>query len=179
MESNEKEEFVQSVQSDAPRLFLMFLNAKLEMSCLKELLNHGLSDKDLPLKETQYCHKRCGSDFYHLINGQRGFNAAEFLDIHKHQNFSDHVIIPIHFKEKKRYDDYPAEEQNEHYRRHEKIANDPNSISPDGDNDDGDAKTKAYCGAGAYSTVYRINIDPGHHRLSQVSNVKEIYSTRS
>lgn len=171
MESEDATEgFIQRVQSDARRLFLMFLNAKLGMSCLKELLNKGLSDADLPLNESHYCHERCGSDFDHLINGQRSFMAAEFLDIHKHQNFSHHVITPIYYKDKKTNGNYVADERKEHCRTDEKKTNDANSTSTYGGNDNEDAKRKAWCGSGSYSNVYLVNIDPNHHRLSKVSN---------
>ena len=30
------------------------------------------------------------------------------------------------------------------------------------------AKLDAWCGSGSYSTVYRIRIDPDHHRLTKV-----------
>lgn len=179
MGPEEKETFVKRVQRDARRLFLMFTDAKLGMSCLKELMDKGWSDARLPLKNRLVCHERCQADFRGMINGQGSFMAAEFIKSYEHQCFSDLVIIPILYKKMKPHDDHPAEEPNEHYRTDEKKANGPNSISPDGDNDDGDAKTQAWCGSGSYSNVYRVNIDPVHHRLSKVSSFECICSIRS
>lgn len=47
MEPDEKEIFIQRVQSDAPRLLLMFIDAKLGMTCLKAMLDKGFGDAQL------------------------------------------------------------------------------------------------------------------------------------
>lgn len=171
VEPDEKEIFIQRVQSNATRLLLMCVDKKLQMRCLKQLLDKGLSDADLPLKDDHLCHPGCWDEFESLIAVQGKFMAAEFLKIGEHQNFSDQVVLPIHYKEVKTQDNSPAEDNSEHYRTDEKNANAPKSKSPHGENSDGSAKDKAWCGSGAYSNVYRVNIDPDHHRLTKVSNL--------
>lgn len=157
MELDEKELFVEMVVRDARRVFLMFVDAGLSMSCLKKLLDQKFCDAKLPMKHPCSCHTQCQSRFRALINGQSNFMAAEFLDIGEHQKFSSCVVVPISYKDMTTHDSSPAEE-------------DPNSVSTDSDNDD-DAKKKrrALCGKGAYSNVYCVNINPDHHRLSKVS----------
>lgn len=161
MRRDEKNDFIQTVQISARRLLVMCVGASLEMSCLKELLDKGHTDAKLPLGNVQPCHTRCSANFRGLINGQGSFMAAEFLTIGQHQKFSRHIVVPIHYKEVRTQDSHAAEEKN---------ASDPNSTSSYDDNDDGHAKKMACCGRGAYSNVYRVNIDPDHHRLSKVSN---------
>lgn len=170
--SDEKEAFIERVPSDARRLFLMIIDAKLGMSCLKELLDKGCSDADLPLKSGLFCHASCKADFRSLIRGQGSFMAAEFMNMYEHQELSHHVVVPIYYKDVNSDNHHPAKEQNGHRRKNEKKGNDSMGISRYGDNDDGDAKSKAWCGSGAYSNVYRVNLDPVHHRLSKVSNLK-------
>lgn len=172
MRADEKKEFVQKVLDSAPRLLLMCVDSLLGMRCLKKLLDNGLSDLNLPLKDSHLCHPRCGADFRKLIAVQGSFMAAEFFNIGEHQDFSNHVVVPIHYINKKTHDSYSAEESNEHYCTGEKEASESSSVNPYGDNADSSAKSKAFCGSGAYSNVYRVNLDPDHHNLSKVSTFK-------
>lgn len=170
MTLDEKDNFTQRVQRDARRLLVMCVNASLGMSCLKELLDKGHTDAKLPLGKVLPCHTGCKANLRDLISKQGSFMTAEFLKIGQHQKFSSHVIVPIHYKKVKTQDNHPAEVKNEHFRPNETKVSDPNSTSSFENSDDELDKKMACCGHGAYSKVYRVNIDPDHHRLSKVSN---------
>lgn len=160
MTSDEKESLVQRVEIGARRLLLMCVDARLGMKCLQKLLDNRLSDEDLPLSHRRRpCHKQCIPQFRNLIRGQSSFMAAEFLKIGQNQEFSSHVVLPIYYKDVKTH------------RTDKKKASNQNSASQCNDNH-GDARRKGWCGSGAYSNVYRVNIDPDHHSLSEVSALK-------
>ncbi|MCJ1263927.1 hypothetical protein MMC22_003797 [Lobaria immixta] len=167
MTLDEKDLFIRKVQRDARRLLVMCVDASLGMSCLKELLDKGLTDAKLPFGKISPCHSQCKVNLRSLISMQGSFMAAEFLDIGQHQNFFPQTVVPIHYKKVKTQDNHPAEEKNEHFPTSEKKASDTNSTSSFDDNDDGHAKKMACCGRGAYSNVYRVKIDSDHHRLSK------------
>ena len=156
---DEQEALIQCVEQKAPRLLAMFVYAKLSMECLNVLLDKGLDDSVLPLKDDHCCHKGCEIDFHSLVAQQGAFMAAEFWNIGEHQRFGSHTVIPMKFRPRSEgaHDMMPEETENDSEREESKAGQD--------DTD----KKKAYCGSGAYSNVYRVKIDPNHHRLSKVS----------
>jgi len=156
--SNEREAFIQHIQKKARRLLAMFVHANLPMKCLKELLDNGLDDKNCPLQGSHCCHPDCETDFHTLIEQQGAFMAAKFWQIGGHQKLDPHTVIPMKFHPKL---------QNAHDLMPEEIENE-SEIEESRINDDSSPKGRAYCGSGAYSNVYRVKIDPDHHRLSKV-----------
>lgn len=165
--SDEREAFIQFVEQKAPRLLAMFVYAKLSMKCLKTLLEKGLDDSKYPLQDCHCCHPECEADFYTMVEQQGAFKAAEFGQIGEHQSFGSHTVIPMKFhpKSEDARDMMPEETENDSEREESRAGQDKT------------AKKKAYCGSGAYSNVYRVKIDPNHHRLSKVSIFGLFYLT--
>ena len=88
--------FTRQVQAEGRLLFAMCVHARLKMECLKTLLDRGLRDSNLPLKESSQCHKACRQKFEALLEAQGGFRAARFVE-GEHQNFQSHTVVPLHF----------------------------------------------------------------------------------
>ncbi|KAF6234580.1 hypothetical protein HO173_007206 [Letharia columbiana] len=156
MAPEEKEHFIQIVHSIAPRLLALCVYAKLKMECLNILLAKRFSDANLPQQRQDCCHDKCAPDFA-LLLGMRGcFTAARFDNVGEHQNFHRSDVIPINF--------IPVEEDQDEImkagrqRDLEKGIGNTSRVADE-------AKKSACCGSGAYSNVYRVRIDPDHHRL--------------
>ena len=159
--SEEKEIFIQKVQSSAPCLLALCVYAGLKMKCLSILLEH-FSDASLPLQRQDCCHNgQCGPDFSSLVDMQGGFMAARFDDIGGHQDFHHSVVIPVHLISVEDGQDAVMKAGRRKDLEEEK-ANSSHVIDH--------TKERACCGSGAYSKVYRVRIDPDHHRLSKVSS---------
>ena len=160
---DEKEGFIRKVYEQARKLFAMCVLARLEMRCLKKLLDDGLSDEHLPLKEEQEkCHKNCDADFRNLLDRQGSFIAPEFNKVGEHQIFDPCVVLPIRFQQREQIT--KGDTDNKAGKR----AMSRSSLhSTDKDNVE---KEEAFCGSGAYSKVYCVKIDPDHHMLSQVTH---------
>ena len=166
---DEREAFVQFVQRKASLLLAMCIYANLSMGCLRMLLDNGLEDSKLPLQDCDCCHSDCEIEFHGLVERQGAFVAAGFWNIGEHLTFDAHTIIPMSFHPKlPDAEDLMLEEQENDSDKEESRHSEDNS-----------AKKKAYCGSGAYSNVYRVKIDPNHHRLSKVSVDRLIYQTRA
>lgn len=156
----EKEHFIQSVQSNAPCLLALCVYARLKMQCLNILLQKRFSDTALPQKRQDCCHEKCGPDFANLLSMRGCFTAARFENVGEHQDFDNSVVIPIHF--------VPIGEGQGKMmkagcqRDLENGIGNPSRVTDV-------AKQSACCGSGAYSNVYRVRIDPDHHRLLKVS----------
>lgn len=163
MESEEKELFIHNVQSKAPCLLALCVYAKLKMKCLHTLLQKGLSDGALPLQRRDCCHDKCRPDFEDLLVKQGGFTAARFDTLGEHQDFHHSVVIPIHF--------IPVEEDQDEIMKAGR-QRDVGEGSENASRVTDDTKQSACCGSGAYSNVYRIRIDPDHHRLSKNKDVE-------
>lgn len=166
MEPEEKEHFIHSVQSEAPCLLALCVYVGLKMECLKVLLVKGFSDAKLPLQRWDCCHDKCEPDFANLVRDQGGFTAARFYNIGEHQNFHHSVVIPIHF--------IPVEEDQDDVMKAGR-AMDLEKATAMYSRVTDKTKQSACCGSGAYSNVYRVRIDPDHHRLSKVSNISLFY----
>ena len=154
----EREAFIHLVQQKASRLLVMCIYANLSMECLKKLLDNGLDDSKQNLQDSDCCHSDCEIEFHDLVNRQGAFMAAEFWDIGGHQTFDAHKIIPMSFHPKLPNAEDLMQEEKENDSEREDAR----------DSRDTSAKKRAYCGSGAYSNVYRVKIDPNHHRLSKV-----------
>ena len=168
MGSADKEHFIQTVRSDAPCLLAMCVYAGLKMQCLSVFLRMGFSDAKLPT-QSDYCHDRCAPDFRTFLNNRGCFAPARFDNTGEHQDFESHVVIPIHFipVEKDEDDILRAGRQKEL----EKPKGGTSRVT--------DAKQSACCGSGSYSNVYRVRIDPDHHRLQKVSETSSIFPFRA
>ena len=155
-----KETLIQDAYKNGPILLTMCVHAQLRMECLKVLLDNRLNDKSYPLGQNNCCHEKCGANFDILLQYQGAFNAAVFFTPGEHQKLPKATVVPIHF----------------HPRNSDTTTTlvDPHETSSDEEmtSDEEDAnseKRRAHCGSGAYSNVYRVRIDPAHHRLTKVS----------
>ena len=166
----EKERFVRKVQSEAPCLLALCVYVGLKMECLSTLLAKGFSDAKLPLQRPDCCHDKCKPDFANLVRYQGGFTAAQFDNAGEHQDFHNSVVIPIHF--------IPVEEDQDDIMKAgremdlEKATGIYSRVTDD-------VKQSACCGSGAYSNVYRVRINPDHHRLSKVSSISLFRSLKT
>ena len=165
LDKETKDRFIVKVQETAPCLFALYIYAGLTMKCLMRQVDIGYTDGRLPLVEDDCCHPRCAVDFETLLDRQGGFFAARFDHIGEHQDFDSRVVIPIHF--------FPVNEDEIDFvkegRRKDMEYDRPYAL----DSLDSE-KRKAWCGSGAFSNVYRVRIDPDHHRLSRVSRLSSI-----
>ena len=141
--SDEKENFILRVQSDARKLLVMCVLAPLGMGCLKQLLDNGRSDKDLPLKSQHCCHTKCAVDFENLTSRQGGFLTAEFWKTGQHQKLHSSVVVPIHFFPTDKKGEVPREKTGQ-------LDTEDTDNTADEENLD---KKNAWCGSGAYSNV--------------------------
>lgn len=89
--------------------------------------------------------------------------AAELWDLGEHKRLHGFTVVPMQFHSKEsREDDYLNETRSEvEERGHDEEMTTPAQI--------------ACCGSGAYSNVYRVRLDPAHHRLSKVSHALLVY----
>lgn len=157
----EKEAFVQDVQKSARVLLALCVYARVDMRCLKELLDRSLSDVSLPLKFEDCCHNACRSTFKDLLAKQGSFMAPVFNTLGEHKRLDSRVVLPIHF--------VPKVDEDSTAGTLEGSAKELSPSSKDAEKVVSDPKDLACCGAGAYSRVYRVRIDADHHRLSPVA----------
>lgn len=170
MEPEEKEHFIHSVQSEAPCLLALCVYVGLKMECLNVLLAKGFSDAKLPLQRRDCCHDKCQPDFANLVRNQGGFTAARFYNVGEHQNFHNSVVIPIHF--------IPVEEDQDDFMKAGRVMDLERATGVSSRVTD-DIKQSACCGSGAYSNVFRVRINPDHHRLSKVSSISLFRSPKT
>lgn len=160
---SEQETFINEVLRRARKLLATCVYAGLGMRCLKHLLDKGHDDNNLPsqpLENKHRCHKKCGPQFETLVLVQGGFYAAEFWRAGEHQALHNRTVMPLHY--------HPFDHHNDSVRSG---ARETTSEFEDRELDDEENLTKqlACCGSGAYSNVYRVRLDPEHHRLSKVN----------
>lgn len=153
----EKEVFIQTVEGKARTLLALCVYARVEMQCLKKLLDRPLSDESLPLSNRNCCHPDCGAAFRELLTKQGSFMAPMFNGLGEHKELSSSVVLPIHF--------VPMDGENTPAGNREKGQSSP---TEDEEHEVLRQKSLARCGSGSYGRVYRVRIDPDHHRLSQV-----------
>ena len=165
LDKETKDRFIVKVQETAPCLFALYIYAGLTMKCLMRQVNIGYNDGRLPLDEDDCCHPRCAADFETLLDKQGGFFAAQFDHVGEHQEFDSRVVIPIHF--------FPVDEDEIDFVK-EGRRRDMEYDRPYAFDSWHSEKRKAWCGSGSYSNVYRVRIDPDHHRLSRVSGLLSI-----
>lgn len=148
----EKEDLIQEVYDKAPILLTMCVFARLRMKCLKALLCSRVDDETYPLEERHCCHDECEPDFHNLLEYQGRFHTARFFKPGEHKKLPIATVVPINFHPRDRdtttFVDGPQQ----------MISEDAVSY-----------KQRAHCGSGAFSNVYRVRIDPCHHRLAKVS----------
>ena len=157
----DKEELIREVYDKAPILMTMCVFTRLRMKCIKALLSRGVNDKTYPLEDRNCCHVECELDFYNLIRDQGTFHTATFFKPGEHKELPIATVVPIQF--------YPKDQDST------TVVDWPQRMSSE------DAvlfKQRAHCGSGAFSNVYRVRIDPGHHKLAKVSEASGSYSIR-
>ena len=160
---DEKESLIRRVYDRAPKLFIMFVLARMDMKCLKRMLEKGQDDNTNPLGEQHCCHKDHEQEFVEeLLKYHRELNAATFLHPGEHQELSDETVLPIHFQSKA-IGTLTSEAQFARDASEEEIRNDEKNRDTD--------KEKALCGHGAFSNVYRVRLHPAHHNLTKVSEL--------
>jgi hypothetical protein len=150
----EREAFIQSVEGGARKLLALCVYARVEMQCLKKLLDQPLGDDSLPLGSRNICHPDCDVAYGELLTKQYSFMAPMFNTFGEHKVLPPGVVLPIHFVPKDGKDSTAGNREK-------------GQSSPTGDEEQ-NQKELAKCGAGSYSDVYQVRISPDHHRLSQV-----------
>ncbi|KAL9119591.1 MAG: hypothetical protein Q9187_003854 [Circinaria calcarea] len=157
---DEKEGFIRKVYERARKLFAICVLVQLKMRCLQKLLDDGLSDERLPLKEEQdHCHGDCDIDFRNLLDRQGSFISPEFNKVGEHQILDPCVVLPIHYQ--------PREQIMKGGTDNKTGKRQISRSSSESTNKDNPEKEEAFCGSGSYSKVYCVKIDPDHHMLSQ------------
>ena len=156
----EKEDFIQEVYNKAPVLLTMCVSARLRMKCLKTLLSNRVNDETYPLEERHCCHNECEPDFHNLLQYQGRFHTARFFKPGEHQKLPTATVLPIHF--------HPRDRDPTTFVKGPQRMSSEDAISD---------KQRAHCGSGFYSNVYRVRIDPGHHKLAKVSQINKSLTT--
>ncbi|KAL9030594.1 MAG: hypothetical protein Q9196_001300 [Gyalolechia fulgens] len=155
--SAEREAFVNAIYRSARILFALFVHAQLRMQCLKTLLDYGWNDANFRVKaleEKNQCHEACEWNFGNLLAWQKGFRAAEFFKIGQHQDLDLEQVVPFE------YCPYTAEERSIFQ---ENPTSGNHMLQVQAHSSD---KEKARCGLGSFSEVFRIRMDPSHHKLT-------------
>lgn len=162
---SEHDVFVHKVLKDAPKLLAACVYTELRMGCLKHLLDAGHNDNTLsvrPLDNKDRCHDKCGRRFKNLVSVQGGFYTAEFWKAGEHKKLHRCTVVPVQF--------HPQEEQDNGLRHERSDMNLEIEANKPDDEEVTPLQRRAYCGSGAFSKVYRVRLDPEHHRLSKVSH---------
>ena len=155
----EKEAFVDQVCNRARKLLAICVHVSLGMACLKQLLDKIEGDNSLPLEEDSACHpESCGAAFREFVLKQGSFMAPVFDEVGAHLKLSKYVQLPIQYHEVDQTEQALASNENVN----------TGSYSALSDQGGDPEKTKAQCGEGAFSTVYRVRIDPDHQQLNMV-----------
>ena len=159
-----KDALMQHLQSKCMILLAMFVYANNHnpLDCLRKLLDKDYCDaklSDQPLSEDDICHNGCKKGFDALVDQQGCYIAAQFNKRGEHQVFRHHIVVPIHFCPMEEDSDGSDSEFAHEGRDRNKVVH-PRQIDP---------KQGAFCGEGAYSKVYRVRLDPNHHKLAPVS----------
>ena len=194
IESTQKENFILEVEKKARNLLTLCVYAQLSMQCLHALLhNRGLTDKTYPIIEKQHlCHKKCGPNFRNLVKAQGGFHAAVFDKPGQHQRLHKGIVVPLHYQPRKELSDTHSNDKPVARSEQEVLHGGGAEIQSPGkgldsrldssritmseqeaeeeeEEEDNPEKKAAHCGSGAYSNVYKVRIDPAHHKLTKVS----------
>ena len=165
IQPEEKEPFIQLVCERAPKLLTMCVLARMQMSCLKLLLEKGQDDNTNPLKEERRCHESCSLDFSNLLWGYRALNAATFFRPGIHEKFSRGTVLPIQY--------YPEVGDPTISRAQGTSGAADTDFEYDEENE-GSNKNKAFRGFGDFTRVHRVRLDPAHHNLTKVSGFESI-----
>ena len=160
IKKDEEEELILKAYETAPILTTMCVHAQLRMRCLKTLLARDISDKTYPLESKHCCHKNCRPNFKNLLQYQGGFHAAVFFSLGEHKRLHKGTVVPVHY--------YPRDIEDVAFLDSRHGSASEKETETDDEDKESD-KYRAHCGSGAYSKVYRVRIDPAHHRLTKVS----------
>ncbi|KAL8776006.1 MAG: hypothetical protein Q9194_003448 [Teloschistes cf. exilis] len=160
----ERESFLQTVSQHGRKLLAMCVYAQMPMGCLKAIMDAGHEDSTLeskPLEDKDICHQKCLRTFSSLVQHQGSFSAAEFFEYGEHKQLHLSTVLPLQY--------YPREEGRRQCfpEGHEAISE--NEKSEFGKKE-ASLKQRAFCGSGAFSEVYRVKLDPAHHKLSTDKN---------
>ncbi|KAL8937591.1 MAG: hypothetical protein Q9216_004349 [Gyalolechia sp. 2 TL-2023] len=157
MDSAEKEGFANTVYHDARALFTSCIHAQLDIRCLKRLIENGWNDGRLkvqPLEEDDLCHEACRTNFDNLLEWQKSFRVAEFLTVGHHQDFDTEQTVPFQY--------CPNRAQEVNTSRENSTSGNAIVQTQARSSD----KDTARCGSGPFSEVFRVKMDPSHHKLA-------------
>ena len=160
-EPAQNKSFTHDVLLNGRKLLAMCVYSQLRMVCLKSIMDDGHNDsslQDRPLVDDDFCHEKCQPSFAALVQWQGGFCAAEFLTLGQNQFLNPSTVVPIHYRPKQKGMGSSFNEVSDNRSSAERVRNE-GKASP---------RQDACCGSGAYSNVYRVKIDPAHHKLSKV-----------
>ena len=160
---DDKEMFIQQVQSQGRILLAICLRSDIKMRCLKRLLDSTRSDARLPFDEKDQCHPSCRGKFQTLLDAQGIYLAARFDDPGEHKGLHPSIVVPLHF--------CPRADGKNNMILKEADSSVNELQDPYSQEIAAKKKMAAECGSGAYSNVYCVKLDPNHHGLSKVSRV--------
>ena len=160
----EKERFIGVVHSSSRILLAACVYFTLKMKCLKVFIDRGLDDKSLPLeKTTEACHSTgCKASFRALIAQQGSFLAPVFTKVGEHMVLQPGVTLPMQYYQVHKHKQTAASIHDSR----------SGSASLSNEHHTDPTKSKAFCGSGAFSNVYRVRVDLDHHIFSKVSRPK-------
>ncbi|MCJ1394648.1 hypothetical protein MMC18_007528 [Xylographa bjoerkii] len=159
LSQTEREDFVLVVFAKARTLWAICIYSSVQMKCLKAFVDRGVYDARLPLDaKTQICHEReCAGDFDDLLTKQGSFLAPVFREIGEQITLQSGRALPMQY--------FPIDEDKQ------ATAIDHGSGSRSTSNlseqDTNPTRTKAFCGSGSFSNVYRVRVDLDHHVFSK------------
>ncbi|MCJ1250173.1 hypothetical protein MMC30_007399 [Trapelia coarctata] len=153
-DSEQIQVLIEKILCEAPKLLAMCIKAELRITCFKELLDRGLSDASLPLNKNQACHRHCGPSFGHLLSSQGSFMAPKFK-LGQNKPLPTCVKLPIQYWPR----DHGIRASYQDGSNGSDDSFDSRSV------EENIERSKAVCGHGAYSYVYRVRIHPDHHEL--------------
>ena len=156
----EKETFIEKIYNTSRILLAACVYSTLKMKCLKEFIDRGLDDTSLPLeKTTEACHlKGCKASFGALLRQQGSFLAPVFTKVGEHMVLQPGVALPMQYHQVHKHKQTTASIHGSRL----------GSASLSMEHDTDPTKSKAFCGSGAFSNVYRARVDPDHHMFSKV-----------
>lgn len=157
---DEIEGLVQNIlQKKARKLLALCVYAQVSMKCLKKLIEvERRYDDDLPSTLKKCCPKHRKRPDDSLVDHHGIFQAAVFNKPGEYQQMSSSLVVPI----------IPVDADGD--------AMDTTDV-PSGSEDSSEssilssraARDRALIGYGSHGFVFRVKIDPYHHRLSDVS----------
>lgn len=141
------DEITERILHEAPKLILIFVYCRTPLAFLKTLIYHNINDKSLPLPEGRPPWLQKVQDT-HTRDYQKDVDFSYYQMIREDQWKFQAVVFDKVFDEHKILD--------------------PNAIVP--------FRSKVIRAEGAYSVVYKIELEASHQRLYHLPNVSNVKS---